>query len=292
MCLLSGKDYVYLKDASLKKYCTFKVGGNAKHLIEVYNLHALQTVYYKCKLHNIRCKVIGMGANLLFDDAGFDGVIIVNKTHHVLFKNNSVYSASGVNLSGLIVKCLNRCLGGFERLAGIPATVGGATVNSLGAFETNFCDFIEHVKCIEIDTGKIKILTNEKCKFAYRDSIFKTGKFIILSVKLNLKFMQQEVIKENMQQAINKKLCSQPLNYPSAGSIFKRTDVIPAKLIDQLGLKGLKVGGAMVSTKHAGFIINYNNATAVDIINLIEIIREKVKSAYNVNLALEMEIVK
>ncbi len=292
MCLINGKDFCYTPNASLKNYCTFKVGGTAKHLIEVYNTDALIKVCYKCKLHNIKYKVIGMGANLLFDDFGFDGVIIVNKTKHVLFKKNCVYASSGVNISNLIVKCLNRSLGGFEKLIGIPATVGGATVNSLGAFDTNFTDFICQVKCLEIATGKIKILTNEKCKFGYRDSIFKAGEFIILSVKLNLNFMQQEIIKRNMQQALKRKTTSQPLNCPSAGSIFKRTSIIPAKVIDELGLKGLRVGGASVSTKHAGFIVNDGNASAADIVKLIEIIKQKVKNAYNVILPVEIEIVK
>ncbi len=292
MYLTRGVDFEYFKDADLKNYCTFKLGGKAKHLIEVKNTKALIEVCYKCKLHNIKYKVIGMGANLLFDDLGYDGVVIVNKSNQILFRKNCVYPSSGVNVTNLISKCIARNLSGIESLAGIPATVGGAIVNSLGAFNTNFCDFIDYVICLDLENFKIVKLTNEECKFGYRTSIFKDGNFVILKAKLKFNYLENNKIRENFLFSLNKKITTQPLDYPSAGSVFKRTDVIPAKLIDELGLKGLRVNGAVVSTKHAGFIINENNASSSDVLKLIEIIREKIKSAYGVELPLEIEIVR
>ncbi len=291
MCLINGKDYNYYLYADLKKYCTFKIGGKAKYVVEVYNIPALINVCYKCKLHNIKYKAIGLGANLLFSDAGFDGVIIVNKASQIMFRKTNVYATSGVVVSNLISKCIEHNLSGLEYLAGIPSTVGGAITNSLGAFNADFANFVEYVVCLDLNNFKIVKLDNSQCQFGYRTSIFKSGNFIILKTKLKLQHLDKAKIKENFLVALNKKISTQPLNYPSAGSVFKRTDVIPAKLIDELGLKGLRTNGASVSTKHAGFIINEGGASSSDVIDLINKIKAKVKKAYQVDLPLEIEIV-
>ena len=168
MCLVRGVDYDYFKNANLKDYCTFKIGGNAKHLVVAKNTKTLIKVCYACKLHNIKYKVIGMGANLLFDDSGYDGVIIVNKTNEIFFRKNLVYACSGVNATNLISKCIVRGLSGLENLAGIPATVGGAVVNSLGAFNTNFCDYVDYCICLDLSNFKVVKLFNKDCNFGYR----------------------------------------------------------------------------------------------------------------------------
>ena len=285
-------NFEFEKGVSLKDFCTFHIGGKAKFLFVTEDTTTLIKVCSYAKSHNIKYKIIGLGANLLFDDLGYNGLIIVNKTNEILFRKNSVYTSSGVNVTSLIMKCYIRSLSGIERLAGIPSTVGGAVVNSLGAFNTNFCDFVEYVECYHKSdlTKKLK-LTNEQCKFGYRTSLFKNGEYIITKVKLRLYEDDKTLIQQRIKEAIEKKTETQPLGVPSAGSIFKRRNIIPAKVIDELGLKGTKIGGAEISTKHAGFIVNTNSATSKDVKNLISLIQEKVKTVTNEYLTPEIEFV-
>ncbi len=346
-----------LKDVCLKDFCTFSIGGKTKFLFVAHDNNTLIEVCLYAKSHNIKYKIIGLGANLLFDDLGFDGLIIVNKTNNVLLRkvntyevlyednrdinlscefnkstslasfklnnnyrnhddkchktntlnhdNNSsnlcfgdkndccfAYVDSGVNVTNLIMKCCMRSLCGFECLAGIPSTVGGAVVNSLGAYDTNFSDCIEYVECYHKSdlTKKLKI-SHEECRFGYRTSLFKNGEYIITKVKLRLFEDDKSLIQKRIKDAVEKKKSTQPLDKFSAGSVFKRSDIIPAKVIDELGLKGTKIGGAEISTKHAGFIINTTNATSKDVKQLISLIQEKVKSATNEDLTPEIEFV-
>ena len=282
----------FLKNEDLKKYCTFKVGGNAKFLYVAKNHNTLLNVCKYLKLHNIKFKVIGLGANLLFDDLGYNGAIIVNKTNKITFKDNYAYVDSGVCVSNLISKCVERSLSGIEKLAGIPSTVGGGVVNSLGAFNSNLYDYIGYVECYKLDDLNTKIkLKKCECDFGYRTSIFKNNEYLITRVKFKFKNANPNEIRENMISALTKKKSTQPLNFPSAGSVFKRSEIIPAKVIDNLGLKGLRVGDAQISTSHAGFIVNLKNATSKDIKNLISIIQSRVKNSENVLLEPEIEFV-
>lgn len=284
--------FEFEKDVCLKDFCTFHIGGKAKFLFVATNSEELIKVCLYAKSHNIKCKIIGLGANLLFEDKGYNGLIIVNKANEILFRKNSVYASSGTHVSNLIMKCCLRSLCGFERLAGIPSTVGGAVVNSLGAFDTNFSDFVEYVECYHKSnlTKKLR-LNHEECKFGYRDSLFKSGEYIITRVKLKLFEDDKTLIRKRITEAIEKKNSTQPLDHYSAGSVFKRANIIPAKVIDELGLKGTKIGGAEISTKHAGFIINTTNATNEDVKQLISLIQEKIKTATNEDLTPEIEFV-
>ncbi len=285
-------NFQILRNVNLKDFCTFHIGGSAKFLTSICSNTQLIEVCKYCKLHNIKYKIIGLGANLLFDDLGFDGMIIVNKTNEILFRKNFVYVSSGVNVTSLIMQCYNRSLCGFERLAGIPSTIGGAVVNSLGAFETNFTNFVEYVECYhKSDLIKKLKLTNEQCKFGYRSSLFKSDDYIITKVKLRLIKDDKTLIQQRIKEAIEKKTSTQPLDKFSAGSVFKRRNIIPAKVIDELGLKGTKIGGAEISTKHAGFIVNTQSATSKDVKELISLIQEKVKTATNEELEPEIEFV-
>ena len=356
------------KNVELKNFCTFKIGGKAKYIFIVHSINALSDVLSYCKTHNIKNKIIGFGANLLFDDNGFDGAIIVNKSNKILVRKNCVYADSGVAVSALISASTELGLAGLEKLVGIPSSAGGAVVNGLGAFGVEFNNFVEYVICLN-ENGKVVKLKNSACEFGYRTSKFRQKHFVILRVKLKLSFGSKKTIKANMLAAIKQKSATQPLNYPSAGSVFKRFFVekkvenkiknnnsykdkidrqdnfyenkqdnlnyenkqenlnyqynnssklykidknsncndyknkeneksllteqliVPAKIIDELGLKGLSVGGAMVSTKHAGFIVNTGNATSKDVKRLIDIINQKVQAAYGFALPLEIEIV-
>ena len=283
---------LFLKHESLKKYCTFKVGGNAKFLFVAKTTQQLIAVSKYCELHNIKFKVIGLGANLVFDDLGYDGAIIVNKSNKILLKDDVAFVDSGVYVSTLISKCVERNLGGIEKLAGIPSTIGGGIVNSLGAFNTNLFDFVEQVECYNLEDLNTKIiLNNEECKFGYRTSIFKNNQYLITRVKLKLKVGNSTEIRENMISALTHKKSTQPLNYPSAGSVFKRCEIIPAKVIDELGLKGKIIGDAQISTKHAGFIVNCGSASSKDIKELVGFIKSEVKKHTNIDLETEIEFV-
>lgn len=280
------------KNVSLKDFCTFHIGGNAKFLCVVQNNIQLIDVCKYCSLHHIKYKIIGLGANLLFDDRGYDGMIVVNKSNNIHFHENIILADGGVNISSLIMKCCVRSLSGLEHLVGIPATVGGSVVNSLGAFGVQFCDFIELIECYHKDDLNTKIiLKNQDCHFGYRTSIFKSDNYIITRVKLNLYKDKEISIKQRIQETIQKKSFSQPLDKPTAGSVFKRGNIIPAKVIDELGLKGTKIGGAEISIKHSGFIINSYSATSNDVKDLISLIQEKVQTKYNEILEPEIEFV-
>ena len=175
----------FLENVSLKNYCTFRIGGKAKFLYLANSTTDLIDISSYCYTNNLKFKIIGLGANLLFNDDGFDGVIVVNKSNNATFYSNSVVVDSGINITNLIMRCYLRNLCNFERLVGIPATVGGAVVNNLGAFETTFGDFVEYVQVYDKTTNKILKLSNQECDFSYRNSIFKSQNYIILKVKLN-----------------------------------------------------------------------------------------------------------
>lgn len=295
MCLVSMKNFLdttYIKNADLKNFCTFKIGGKAKHLFIVQSNDALLNVCYYCNSHNIRYKIIGLGANLLFDDKGYNGAIIINQSKNFMFKKNYLYCDAGVNISTLISESIKRNLSGLEYFSLIPSTIGGAVVNSLGAFDHQFFDLIERVICYKkSDPKKRVILSKNDCKFGYRTSIFKADEFIITRVKLKLKFDDKSEILKRMKHCLNKKSSTQPIKDFSAGSVFKRSTLIPAKVIDELGLKGKQIGGAEISKKHSGFIINRENATAIDVLNLIKYINDIVYKKFNQKFELEIEFV-
>ena len=284
-------DIKILKNQSLKDFCTFKIGGKAKYVYICNTTTALISAIKHCKKKGIKFKVIGLGANLLFSDNGYDGAIIVNRTNKLLFRQDSVYADGGVNVTNLIKKCYLRSLGGLENLNGIPASVGGGVVNNLSAFGCTISDFIDYVKVIDTNNpDKVYKVKKEDCKFDYRHSIFQNSDLVVLRVKFVLFKEQKTLIQQRITSAIEKKTSTQPLNYPSAGSVFKRSDIIPAKVIDELNLKGLIVGKAQISKKHAGFIINLGGATSQDVKGLISVIKYKVKDIYNKDLETEIEI--
>lgn len=282
----------FFKNVSLKNYCTFNIGGNAKYLYIAHNTKQLIDVCYFCNRHNIKFKVIGCGANLLFSDKGYDGAIIINKTSKIKIGNSAIKCNSGVNLMSLIFMLKDKNLGGFETLASIPATVGGAVVNSLSAFNVNFSDFILSVECFEKHNPKKRVvLSNLKCCFDYRNSIFKTEKYIITNVVISVKKRNKFLIEKNINLAVHKKLTTQPIGEMSAGSVFKRSSIIPSKTIDELGLKGVCFGGAKISEKHAGFIVNTGNATSANVIDLINYIKQEVFNKTKEKLETEIEFV-
>ena len=274
----------------LAQHCSFKIGGNAKYFIFAHNIDALLDVLYTCKQHSIKHKIIGNGSNLLFDDLGYNGAIIKYDDNFKQIKDNKLYASSGVDISELIQYTLQYNLSGLEFTVGVPAKLGGAIVNNLGAYNKEISTYIEHITILR--NNHIVYLTPTECNFGYHSSNFQKTNDIILSAIFNLPSQSNDITRIKMCEYMNRRSTSQPLNLPNAGSIFKRIDdIIPAKLIDNAGLKGLSVGKAQVSNKHAGFIVNLGNATSKDVLNLIEIIKQKIYEKYKIKLFTEIEYV-
>ena len=274
----------------LAQHCSFKIGGNAKYFISAHNIDALLDVLYTCKQHSIKHKIIGNGSNLLFDDLGYNGAIIKYDDNFKQIKDNKLYASSGVDISELIQYTLQYNLSGLEFAIGVPAKLGGAIVNNLGAYNKEISTYIEHITILR--NNHIVYLTPTECNFGYHSSDFQKTNDIILSAIFNLPSQSKDIRRIKMCEYMNRRSTSQPLDLPNAGSIFKRIDdIIPAKLIDNAGLKGLSVGKAQVSNKHAGFIVNLGNATSKDVLNLIEIIKQKIYQKYKIELFTEIEYV-
>ncbi len=295
---------------SLKEFCTFKIGGNAKWLFVVHSIRQLKQSVAWCIQNNTKFKVIGLGANLLFDDAGFDGAIIVNKAKSTFVFNKQLSATSGTTIAELINLTKQKSLSGLEHFAGIPSTLGGALTNNLGAWGQDIASLVvwikgffvyqnntlPHVQNNKIKPQKVKFKTvklkQNECNFEYRNSMFKAKQnFIITKAKLKLKRKNKAEIQAKITETLNKKSATQPVDKPSVGSIFKRTHIIPSKLIDECGLKGKTVGNAQVSPKHAGFIVNLGGATSDDVKNLIKQVENEIFIKYSAVLEPEIEFV-
>lgn len=285
------------RDEPMNKHTTFKIGGNADLYVKVSSIIELQEVLKIVKKYTIPITVLGNGSNILVKDNGIRGMVIQIDMQNYLITSNKdevvVITQAGMKLSMLAQKLLQNEIAGFEFASGIPGTIGGAIKMNAGAYGTEMCNIVKTTKYLDINDGKIKELTNEQQKFEYRKSLFSNYKeYIILETSLQLRKGNKEEIKEKMQEYAKSRREKQPINYPSAGSTFKRLDgYITAKLIDECGLKGYSIGDAQVSKLHAGFLINKGNATAKDVLKLIEYVKKEVYEKFNVNIELEMEII-
>ena len=282
-----------LENVDLKKYNTYKIGGKARFIVKPYNIKCLKKLLKYITEKNIKYIVLGKGSNIILPDKDYNGVIILlDNLNKINIDNNKVNVECGIILTKFINTLINNNLGGLENLYGIPGTLGGAIHGNAGCYGNVISDYLVNVTYLENDT--IKTLTKDKCEFLYRDSIFKHDRNkIIISAEFNLlkkdKNEMMTIVKENMLKRKN----SQPLDFPNAGSVFRNPiNSSAGKLIDDLGLKCLNINDAMISDKHANFIINKGNATSEDIKELINTIKEKVKEKYNIDLILEQEIVK
>ncbi len=282
------------KDVSLSKYTTYKVGGKAKVMVYPKNVDNLIKLMKVIKTHKLKYKVLGNGSNVLFSDDEFDGVIIrLNELDDVeFFGRGKVRVGAGYSLMKLSLMAARRGLAGLEFASGIPGTVGGAVFMNAGAYKSDMGYVVSEVKVLTPDF-RIITLENKEMNFHYRSSFLQTHRdYICLEVVLKLtkgdKDALDEVIKERRQRRVE----SQPLEYPSAGSVFRNPEgMFAGKLIEDLGLKGKTIGGAMVSEKHANFIINYKKAKSSDIKKLIELVHDKVLEEYDVDMKIEQEFV-
>ncbi|MCT4688586.1 UDP-N-acetylmuramate dehydrogenase [Vallitalea sp.] len=282
-----------IKDESMSKHTTFKVGGNADLFIRPSNINELSHAIKTCKTFNTPYYVVGNGSNIIVKDNGFRGAIIqiYKNLNNVTIEDDTITADAGILLAKLAKIIANESLEGFEFASGIPGTLGGAVYMNAGAYGGDMSQVIVSVDVID-EKGNIITLSKEELELGYRTSIVQQKDYIVLSAVLKCKKGNKEKIKGLIEELNNKRKEKQPLEYPSAGSTFKRPDGYYAgKLIMDSGLRGHQIGNAQVSEKHCGFIINKGDATANDIINLINHVRNTVKDKYHVNLETEVRII-
>ena len=284
-----------LKNEDMSKHTSFKIGGKADILVKANCIEDIKSVLDISNKNNIPLYVIGNGSNLLVKDAGIRGIVLMICIDNISIEkqeNDVIVTAdSGVKLAKLAYQLLNESIEGFEFASGIPGTIGGAVRMNAGAHGKEFKDIVLSTTYMDYN-GDIHTVSNAEQKFEYRNSMFSSKECIILSTKLKLTYGNKDEINAKMQEYANYRKEKQPINYPSAGSTFKRgEDFITAKLIDECGLKGYSIGGAQVSYLHAGFIINTGNATAKDVLELVEYVKEKVYQKFGKKIALEIEVI-
>ena len=281
------------KDVFISKYTTYKVGGLAKVIIYPKNIDKLVILCRLIKKYQLKYIVLGNGSNVLFSDKTYDGVIIkLDNFNKIEFVGNKVICGSGASLMKVSREALKRSLAGLEFASGIPASIGGAIYMNAGAYKSDMGYITTSVKVLTPDL-KIITLTNKEMAFHYRDSFLQHHKdYICLEATLRLEKGDKEALEEVTKDRKERRVKTQPLTYPSAGSVFRNPDDVPAgKLIDDLGLKGLTKGGAEVSKVHANFIINKNEASAKDIHDLMLFVKEAVKEHYGIDLKIEQEFI-
>ncbi len=282
-----------LENPYLKDYTTYKVGGIAICMVYPDDENGLITLLKYLKENNIKHKILGNGSNVIFNNSGYDGVIIkLDNFNDLKIINNKIIVGAGYLLSKLSLRVSRLGLTGMEFAAGIPGSIGGAIYMNAGAYKSDMGYIVESVKVLTPDY-KIKTLYNKDLDFHYRSSFLqKNNDYICLEATITLKKGNTEEIMELINERKKRRLETQPLEYPSAGSVFRNPEGdFAGRLIEEIGYKGKSIGGAKVSEKHANFIINNGNATGEDIKKLINEIKEKVKEKYNIELKVEQEFV-
>ncbi len=280
-------------NAEMKHHTTFKIGGPADVLILPNSISDIRETVIFCRENNLPFVLLGQGSNVLVRDKGIRGVVIKlgNGLNRLSVVGQEIYAEAGINLSALAVEAAEHGLKGLEFAEGIPGTLGGAVVMNAGAYDGEMKNLVYEVLAIDA-TGNFKTFSREQIKFEYRKSIFQASEYIVLSVRLHLKPGLRDDIIKTMRDYARRRSDKQPLEHPSAGSTFRRPKgFYVGPIIEGLGLKGFAIGGAEVSTKHAGFIVNKGNATAEDVISLIAYIQEKARAKHQVDLLPEIEII-
>ncbi|HOK35456.1 MAG TPA: UDP-N-acetylmuramate dehydrogenase [Candidatus Pacearchaeota archaeon] len=300
------------KDVSLKNYSTFKIGGKANYFTIVKDedeiKEALQFAYKK----KIPFFVLGGGSNILFSDDGFKGIVIKIQNTNYKIKDTIILAGAGIFLNQLVNIALGKELTGLEWAAGIPGEVGGAVYGNAGAFDGSIADITKLVKAFDTENFKSQIFQKEDCQFSYRNSIFKKKKkYIIIETEFQLSKGDKKEIQTKIKEHLKFRKEHHPLEYPSAGSVFKnyqitnndlkllekfpdlkqfekRGNIPAAYLISECDLKGKIIGGAQVSEKHPNFIINIANATAEDVLILISLIKQRVRDKFGIQLEEEI----
>ncbi|MBV1816537.1 UDP-N-acetylmuramate dehydrogenase [Anaerosalibacter bizertensis] len=282
-----------LLDEPMKNHTSFKIGGPADIMIIPGNEKELIEGIKICKDNNINYYIMGNGSNLLVSDKGIEGVVIKisEEFGDIVVNDTTIKAESGALLTVVSKKALKNSLTGLEFASGIPGSIGGAITMNAGAYGGEMKDIVTKVRCLNSD-GNIVEYSNEEMKFRYRKSRVEEEGLIVLSVEMELEKGDYKTIEERMRELTEKRTSKQPLHLPSAGSTFKRPEgYFAGKLIDDSGLRGIRHGGAQVSEKHCGFIVNIDKATSEDVRTLIRTVQKIVKDNYGVELETELKII-
>ncbi len=281
------------QDILLKDYTTFKIGGKAKYFYKAETKEELIKAVKITKKIKLPFFILGGGSNILVADKGYQGLVIkMLHTNHLIL-DTKISTEAAVPLSLLVKKSLDSNLTGLEWGIGIPGTVGGAIRGNAGAFGKSISDIIKQVEVFNSEKEKIENYSQKDSSFAYRESVFKKRpELVILSAELELKIGNKEEIQKKMKECLDYRKNSQPLEFPSAGSIFKNLpDISAGQFIDQCGLKGKRIGNVEISEKHANFIINLGDGKAEDVLKLINLMKKQVKDKFNIQLEEEIQYV-
>ena len=281
-----------LQQESMAKHTTFRVGGPADYFVTPKTIEEVQAAIALCKAHNLPYYVLGNGSNLLVGDKGYRGVIIqlYKEMSAITVEGTKVRAQAGALLSRIGNVALEAELTGFEFASGIPGTVGGAVVMNAGAYGGEMKDILESATVLTQD-GEVLTLYNSELELGYRTSVIAKNGYVVLEAVYQLEHGDKEAIRARMDELKVQRVTKQPLEFPSAGSTFKRPEgYFAGKLIQDAGLHGFTVGGAQVSDKHCGFVINKGDATAADVKALIEQVADKVMQEFGVKLEPEVKI--
>lgn len=287
---LSDNKIEYVLNEPMLKHTTFKIGGTADAFVTVCNNQQLKTVLYAAKKFSVPYFILGKGSNLLVSDGGIEGAVIsLSGMDEIETKGDEIICGAGASLRSVCLAALNAQLTGLEFAYGIPGSVGGALYMNAGAYGGEMSNVVVSATALDSD-GREIVLTKDDMKLGYRTSVFKNADLVITQITLKLSRGKAEDIRSAMDDYFNRRRTKQPLEYPSAGSTFKRpVGYFAGALIEKNNLKGACVGGAQVSEKHAGFIINVGGATCDDVLKLVENVKQTVKN--NDGVELETEII-
>ena len=282
-----------VENANLKDYTTYKAGGHAKAIVYPESIDKLKELVKYLKDNNIKHMILGNGSNLIFNDGIYEGVLIkLDCFNDMNINGTKIVVGAGFPLIKLSLIAARNSLAGLEFASGIPGSLGGAVYMNAGAYKSDMGYIVESVKVLTPDY-EVKELSNKEMDFHYRSSFLQKNKdYICLEATIKLRRGNRDAILEVIRDRKLRRIESQPLEYPSAGSVFRNPEGdFAGRLIEELGYKGKKIGGAMVSSKHANFIVNAGHAKGEDIKKLILEIKDKVKEKYNIDLKIEQEFV-
>lgn len=280
-----------LLDEPMKKHTTFRLGGPADYFLSPSDVNQIPEIIHICRKEGIPWFVLGNGSNLLVSDQGYRGVVIqiYKNMNQITVEGTRIYAQAGALLSAVSKKAMESGLTGMEFASGIPGTLGGAAVMNAGAYGGEMKDILVSVTVLT-DEGEQKVLKAEELSLGYRTSIIKERGYIVLDVVLQLQAGDQDAIRNRMEELKVQRVTKQPLEYPSAGSAFKRPEgYFAGKLVQDAGLRGYRVGGAQVSEKHCGFVINTGDATASDVVRLIRNVQDIVWNKFEVRMEPEVK---
>ena len=289
---LCDKGIKYKRDCPVSDLTTFKIGGPCAVAVFCEKTDDISYCAWLCADMGIRMKLLGRGSNVLCSDDGYDGVIVVcDGVNGVRVDGEYLLCECGLSMTAASHAACDASLSGIEFLCGIPGTVGGGIFMNAGAYGGQMSDVVESVDCLDTRDGRRFTLCGDELDFSYRHSVFtKHPEYAVLSARLKLALGDSAEIKGRMRELMAQRREKQPLEYPSAGSTFKRGNgFFTARVIDEAGLKGLRVGDAQVSEKHAGFVINLGNATCSDVLCLIDKIKEEINQKFGYEIECEVE---